>query len=900
MKYTESQLAELKNSVPILDIFKEKGFQIVKRGRNYATLCPFHDDKNPSLIITPENNLWNCLGCTDGKTGGDVIEFLMKYENINFLDAVKYLQDRNGKYIFTIASKGAYGTSAKRKNNINPVRSLRPLSNGASTQKLLNRVMDFYHSTFKETKEGREYLRKRGITDTSIIETFKIGYSNGTLFKTIPERGEIVESLKEAGILTENNRELFKDCVIFPIIDKNGNVVHIYGRKMTEEQVKHLYLPGGHRGVFNHHILKSYDEIILTESIIDSLSLYQAGIKNTIPCYGINGLTDEHLRAFTENNTRSVIILFDGDSSGKESASKIKNKLACSLDEKISCKIINLPDGEDPSSYLLKHPPEELETLLYGKELRTLLASSSSPVTQTIEDGFTLEICKRKYTIRGIEGGGNRLKVNIKCDHLKKFHIDTVDLYQAKARRAFIKDAVMLFKENPEIIEADIDKIITSTESYISKKKEARPLFTLTDKDRSEAYKFGKSSHLIENILSDITETGYVGEDTNKLISYLAMTSRKMDDPLSILIISGSGAGKSSLQDTILNLCPPEELVKLTSLTGKALFYKKECSLSHKVLAVEEEQGAQDADYAIRNLISSRQLTIEATVKDMVTGKMTTMENTVLGPTAVFKTTTNPETEPETKSRFLILSIDESREQTRKILDYQRYMDTKEGYLKKIEEKSITKRHRNFQRSLRSLTIFNPYAKLLTYLDDRLLVRRDHQKYKAIIKAITFIHQFGREIKTLANGKEYIEVTLEDIALANEIAHNLLGHSLDELTPPSRRLLSLTDTMVKEIMKKTSRERNQIHFTRREVREYTKWSDYQVRTHLKQLIDLEYILPLSGRHGLQFKYELLYDALEEGKERFLPGLKNIELLRKEAQKLGIVPNSEGVLVNSEG
>ncbi len=871
MKYTESQLRELKNSVPILDIFKEKGFNIVKRGRNYATLCPFHDDKNPSLIITPENNLWNCLGCTGGKTGGDLIEFLMKYEGITFLDAVEYLKNRSGsdKYIF-LAAKGAGGTFSTKNKNIN-------------IQKLLNRVIDFYHATFKESKEGRAYLRKRGITDSSIIEAFKIGYSNGTLFKTIPERGEIVEILKEAGILTGNNHELFKDCVIFPIIDKNGNVIHIYARKTVEDPVKHLYLPGGHRGVFNSHILKSYDEIILTESIIDSLSLYQAGIKNTIPCYGINGLTENHIHAFKENNTRSVIILFDGDSSGKESSKKIKENLA---PYSFSCKIAALPDGEDPNSYLLKHTPEELETLLYEKTKEEPSASLRIKETST-QDGFILDICKRKYTIRGIEGGGNKLKVNIKCDHLKKFHIDTVDLYQAKARRAFIKDAVMLFKEDPEIIEEDINKIIPAVEKHISSKKADKPVHVMTDKDRAEALKFGKSPHLIKNILSDITETGYVGEDTNKFISYLAMTSRKMDDPLSILIISGSGAGKSSLQDTILSLCPPEELVKLTSLTGKALFYKKECSLSHKVLAVEEEQGAQDADYAIRNLISSRQLTIEATVKDMVTGKMTTMENTVKGPTSVFKTTTNPETDPETKSRFLILSIDESREQTREILKYQRYMDTKQGYLKKIEEKSITRKHRNFQRLLRPLTVFNPYAELLTYLDDRLLVRRDHQKYKTIIKAIAFIHQFGREIKTLPNGKEYIEVTLEDIALANEIAHNLLGHSLDELTEPSRRLLSLIDEMVKEMMRKTSKTRNQIHFTRREVREYTKWSDYQVRTHLKQLIDLEYILPISGRHGLQFKYELLYDGAEEGKERFLPGLKNIELLRKEGKTLGL-------------
>ncbi|MCK5707806.1 MAG: toprim domain-containing protein [Candidatus Aureabacteria bacterium] len=300
MKYTEKELISLKDNNPILDIFREKGFAIEKRGRNFATLCPFHPDKNPSLIITPDNNLWNCLGCTGGKTGGDVIEFLMKYEKLSFIGAVEYLKKRNSSFILA-----AKKTAKIKKTSV-------------SKQKLLNRVADFYHSTFLKDKKGYEYLKLRGIKEHNIFTHFKVGYANGTLYKTIPEKGEIIEALKELGILTENNHELFKDCVVFPILDSLGNVVHIYGRKIVTEPVKHLYLSGGHKGVFNHTILKTFDEVILTESIIDSLSLYNAGIKNTIACYGVNGLTEDHINLLKENNTKEIIILFDSDEVGKE------------------------------------------------------------------------------------------------------------------------------------------------------------------------------------------------------------------------------------------------------------------------------------------------------------------------------------------------------------------------------------------------------------------------------------------------------------------------------------------------------------------------------------------------------------------------------------------------------
>ncbi|MDP2691040.1 MAG: hypothetical protein Q8O95_01380, partial [bacterium] len=397
--------------------------------------------------------------------------------------------------------------------------------------------------------------------------------------------------------------------------------------------------------------------------------------------------------------------------------------------------------NEDPNSYLLKHSPEALEKLIYPQKISASSAihrQASSFNRKPVEDGFMIEHNQRRYLIRGIEGSPNKLKANLRAENHRKFHIDTVDLYNAKARAQFIKDATILFKEEQEVVEQDMQRIILAVEEHIAAKKDDadKPIVTMRDEERRQAISFGKQSNLIETILKDIALCGFIGEDMNKLVAYLAMTSRKMENPLSILIISGSGAGKTSLQDAVLSLCPEEELIKLTSLTGKALFYKKELSLTHRVLAVEEEKGAEEADYAIRNLITAKELVIEATIKDVYTGKLTTMTNTVKCNTAVFKTTTNPESNPETKTRFIILSVDESRAQTQRILEYQRESETPQGYLKKLERDLITTKHRNFQRLLKPITVLNPYAKLLTYLDDRMSVRRDHPKYLQLIKAI--------------------------------------------------------------------------------------------------------------------------------------------------------------------
>ena len=378
---------------------------------------------------------------------------------------------------------------------------------------------------------------------------------------------------------------------------------------------------------------------------------------------------------------------------------------------------------------------------------------------------------------------------------------------------------------------------------------------------------------------------GLIGEATNKLIGYLVMTSRKMPDPLALLTLSGSGAGKSLLQDTILCLCPDEDLIKLTSLTDRALFYKGEDSLKNKVLAVEELAGAMGADYAIRNLISAKKLVIESTIKNPLTGKLETQVNTVNGPTAVFQTTTNPRTDAETRSRFILIGVDESPEQTKAILAAQRQSHTREGWQRRLAREAILKRHQAFQRLLRPLKIINPFEPLLSYPDESLLVRRDHPKYLNLILAVTFLYQLQRPVQHDAELGDYIETTLDDVAIANDLAHQLFGYSLDDLSRPGRELLRLIAEYVAK--KAGNGAMDKVNFNRRELREAFKWGDTRLRTHLEELVEMEYVVPLSGRFGQTYQYRLVYEPTDEP-GRFLSGLKSVEQLRKAANLAGVL------------
>jgi len=411
--------------------------------------------------------------------------------------------------------------------------------------------------------------------------------------------------------------------------------------------------------------------------------------------------------------------------------------------------------------------------------------------------------------------------------------------------------------------------------------------------EKEAALEFLRDGKLSERIVADFRRCGFEGERATVLVAYLAAVSRKLGEPFSVLVIARSGAGKSALQEAVCGFVPPEDLVRVTRLTSQALFYKDPESLKRKLLSVAEEEGAIGAAYSLRTLASDQRLAIAATRTDPATGKLHTEHYEVHGPVSIITTTTSPEAfDEETRSRFVQLTLDESSKQTEAILERQRRKYSLAGQLERAVAEQVRRLHHHAQRLLRPVGVVNPYHDELSYPTDRLILRREQQKYLALINAIALLHQHQREIKRAVSEQageveiEYVEVTLNDIALANELAQAILSRSLDELSPPVRGMLGEIRRLYEERAGALGVEIERVQLSRREIREATGWSDWQVRVYCRQLVELEYLYLVSGANGKRFVYELACDAAETEGRVLLRGLLDVEQLKRRLKEKG--------------
>lgn len=461
------------------------------------------------------------------------------------------------------------------------------------------------------------------------------------------------------------------------------------------------------------------------------------------------------------------------------------------------------------------------------------------------------------------------------------------DLYAARPRATFAAQAAAELGVEPEVVRQDLGTLLLACENYLAEgvagagtgAAVAAP--AMSADEREAALALLCDPQLLERILADFARAGVVGEETNKLVGYLAALSRKLAEPLAIIVQSGSAAGKTALMDAVLAFVPPEERIQYSAVTGQALFYLAETDLKHKILAIVEEAGAERASYALKLLQSEGELTIASTGKDPKTGKLVTHAYRVEGPVMVFLTTTAVELDEELVNRALVLTVDEDRDQTRAIHVAQRERRTLAGRLAEAEREALLALHRNAQRLLEPLAVVNPYAPQLTFSDAQTRSRRDHEKYLTLIDTVALLFQHQRVRQTLERdgvSLSYIEVTPADIALANQLAAAVLGHSLDELPPQTRRCLTVLDRWVTEQGAARQLERSDVRFTAREVREVTGLGPTQVKLHLRRLVDLEYVLVHRAPRGVGVAYELVYDGQGQDGIPFLTGLIDAERL----------------------
>ena len=499
-------------------------------------------------------------------------------------------------------------------------------------------------------------------------------------------------------------------------------------------------------------------------------------------------------------------------------------------------------------------------------------APTAETLAEVSETDIVITFAQRRWRVRGLARNTSVevLKINLMVSCGERLFVDNLDLYSAKARHNYTLQAAAELLTTEEIVKTDLAHVFRKLEELqqAALQKALQPkvpeAVKMAEAEREAALELLRDPKLIARIASDFGACGIVGESTNKLTGYLAAVSRKLERPLAVVLQSSSAAGKSSLMDAVLAFMPEEERVKYSAMTGQSLFYMGETNLKHKILAIVEEEGASKASYALKLLQSEGELTIASTGKDPDSGNLITQQYRVEGPVMIFLTTTAIEIDEELLNRCLVLSVDEGRAQTEAIHRLQRARRTLQGLIDKQEKQRLIQLHQNAQRLLKPLHVVNPYADHLTFLSDRTRTRRDHEKYLTLIDAIALLHQYQRPLKTSPCGNgaplDYIEVTLDDIGQANVIAHEVLGRSLDELPPQTRRLLGEVVKFVDTRASAQAMRKGDVRFSRREVREHAGWSDFQVKTHMHKLEELEYVLTHRGGRGQSFEYELLYDG----------------------------------------
>jgi len=954
MPYVPPELkARIKREISVQRLAEARGIKLRRSGKELIGLCPFHQDRNPSLNIDPVKNVWHCKGACG--EGGDVIEWVKRAEGISFTHAVELLK-RN--YLPSAAS------TAEPPPRISTVPKLPALfQTNVDDQKLLNIVVDYYHRMLKQSPEPQQYLIQRGLKSSEMVERFRLGFSNRSLNYHLPDKNRVEGAsqrgrLEELGIFRESGHEHFVGSLVIPILNLNGEVVQMYGRKIRDHlrpgTEYHLYLPGPRRGVWNEEALIASKDVILCEALIDALTFWCAGYRNVTTSYGVNGFNDYHREAFRKHGTRRVYIAYDRDEAGEKAATKHAEEL---IEIGIECFRVQFPKGQDanqyacmtqpaakalgvllnsaawlgkgkrPSTAVMKPAPQEeqkpepmkkqepspaeekpkpaakekiaSEAPTPSTPVESVLSLAASPESvqpkeaapqgETVQrpmplaapaapeveiDGaeIVVSIGPRTYRVLNLEKCTTRgkMQVNVKVSGQNVrgeycYHGDTLDMESFLRRAAFIKQAAHELGVKEETIHREVGQlwtVLTDLQREMLRKTlaPAEEKSGMTAEEEAAAMELLRDPRLLDRVLEDFDKCGAVGEETNKRVAYLAAVSRLLEKPLAIVVQSASSAGKSSLMEAVLDFVPEEQRENYTAMTGQALFYMGQKNLKHKILAISEQRGADAASYPLKLLQSEGVLKIASTGKDPVSGKLVTHDYEVEGPVMLFLTTTAQDVDEELLNRAITLTVNEDREQTRAIHRRQREARTIEGHLLRRRRAKLVRLHRNAQRLLRPITVVNNHD-VGEFPDYMTRARRDHNKLLTLIEAIALVHQHQREIKTIAcegDTLEYIEATEQDVKLAQSLADQVgLIPSLDELRPQARKLLALITEMVKTECERSEIEIDKYRFTRRTVREYTKWGDTQLRQHLRRLEEMEYlIVRRGGNQGQLVVYQL--------------------------------------------
>ena len=757
-------IQEIKQKLSIVAVLEHYGITHI---RNKQINCPFHPDKTPSMQVYEDKGLVYChsSNCKNGGKHLDQIEIIQQKEGCNKHEAIKKAEIMiNGELLMV---------------NEKPVKSR--LIEEINYQEIFTKLQQCYIRNDKAIN----YAKERNINNGKL----QIGYNTatGTVFKSL------------------------KNCIIFPLKNLQNEITSFYGRNISESDTNKHYYTANRKGLY-HNTNQDTTTLIITESIIDSATLQIFTAYETLALFGTNGFNQEHETLLKSlPNLREIIFFLDGDEAGKQAVAKHSEVIKALLPNVKLSNVIT-PDDEDINSLTISHEAEILNHLIENRinlfsslenaeEEKQPEASTNtaSKLNTKNEDYLAFEY---ENLLMSIIGGVSlfpldKLKITLgitRTDSKNKLHRlrqSNLDLYSEEQLQRFIRTASEKLEIGTKQLNLAIAELTEELEEHRNQKIERQkpktePKKVLSAFRKEELKKILQRKDLYPYINQLIGNTGIIGEAKNRLVMWTVFTSRLMENPLHIICLGASGTGKTYLQERVAELFPKEEKISFTASTEQAFYYVGRTELKHKIVLVEDMDGASSVLYVLRELQSKSYVSKLVPIKDSK-GNMQTKMLEVEGPIVLSGTTTKEKLYEDNANRCLLIYLDNSTEQQSGIMERQRNVSA--GQINRASEQTTIELLQDLQMMFRKINVVNPFATKLHIPETVFKPLRTNAHYLQFIEAITFVHQHQRTIKKDNQGNDFIETTLEDIELANELLKDVLLAKSDELTKACRTFL---------------------------------------------------------------------------------------------------------------
>ena len=517
---TQDTIRKIIDTAQALDVVADF-VTLKKSGSIYKGNCPFHQERTPSFVVNPNKNIFKCFGC--GK-GGDAIGFIMEYEKLSYPEALRYLAQK-----YNIEVEETHTQSEESKEEQSQIESL---------YIALNFAAKFYQQQLTESEDGRNialsYCKERGFSNETIT-TFQIGYSPDSFdafYKEAKSNAFNEDILLKAGLIKEKNEkryDFFRDRLMFPIWNVSGKVIAFGGRilKKIDNQPKYINTAETdvyHKSQILYGIFQAKSDIrkndacFLVEGYTDVISLHQSGIKNVVASSG-TALTKEQvflIKRFTEN----IIILYDGDAAGIKAALR---GLDIVLELGLNVKIVLLPDGEDPDSFVKQKGKEEALQFIKENQQDFILFKASQSISDVKNDPI-----QKAEAIKDIVRSITLIQDNIKRQLYIKECATIVDIDEKTLINEVNKIKIQQIKKRENVPEEDVEQLASLQEKYIEpQKKESQiPEFFYQERDiiRVLLEHADKSMNEEDNvgayILSELVEVPFKNTIFDKIIKH--------------------------------------------------------------------------------------------------------------------------------------------------------------------------------------------------------------------------------------------------------------------------------------------------------------------------------------------------------------------------------------------